>query len=302
MTDFRLRVFEAVARRMSFTRAAEELFLSQPAVTRHIHELEKAVGCRLFQRQGHRIELTPEGEKLLIGARRILREYSRLSDEIHSEDESHVEGELVLGASTTLAQYVLPSILAGFKRAYPSVSVSMQSGNTERIETMLEEGSAELGLVEGASSRQGLSYKNWLKDELVLVSGGRESLRNLEIPLDRLTKLQWVMREPGSGTRYVIEEALSGKGVLMKDLDILMTLGSSEGIKRYLKCSGACAFLSLFAVKDELTTGKLSRIMIKNFRIDRSFRFVRVKGDQHKVVDLFISFCERYDMESLVIT
>lgn len=139
ITDFRLKVFETVARRLNFTRAAEELFITQPAVTRHIKELERLLDARLFKREGRGIALTAEGVRLLVHSRRILKEYETLAEDTSSGRNTPVSGELSLGASSTMSQYVLPPLLALFNRHYPEIRIRLKSGNTEEIEQAVQD-------------------------------------------------------------------------------------------------------------------------------------------------------------------
>lgn len=157
MDDFRLKVFITAARTLSFTRTAEQLFISQPAVSKHVGELESRYKTQLFVRRGSRLELTPAGETLLTCAERLAGDYRRMEYEM-SLCASAVEGELRLGASTTIAQYLLPPILARFTTRFPGVRVSMMSGNSDQVEQALCGRSIDLGMVESLSRRQGLHY------------------------------------------------------------------------------------------------------------------------------------------------
>ena len=173
ITDFRLKVFETVARRLNFTRAAEELFITQPAVTRHIKELERLLDARLFKREGRGIALTAEGVRLLAHSRRILKEYETLAEEISFGRNSPVSGELSLGASSTMSQYVLPPLLALFNRHYPEIRIWLKSGNTEEIEQAVQDESVQLGIVEGTATRSGTRrvVEEALKKHGISVSG-----------------------------------------------------------------------------------------------------------------------------------
>ena len=169
MDDFRLKVFLAAARTLSFTRAAAQLCISQPAVSKHIRELESRYKVSLFDRCGSRLALTGAGETLLASAERLTEGYRRLEYEM-SLCASRVEGELRLGASTTVAQYVLPPVLARFTARFPGVRVSMRSDNSDGVEQALLHGEIDLGVVESIRRRQGLHYTLFRHDELVLVA------------------------------------------------------------------------------------------------------------------------------------
>ena len=169
MDDFRLKVFLAAARTLSFTRAAAQLCISQPAVSKHIRELESRYKVSLFDRCGSRLALTEAGRTLLASAERLTEGYRRLEYEM-SLCASRVEGELRLGASTTVAQYVLPPVLARFTARFPGVRVSMRSDNSDGVEQALLHGEIDLGVVESIRRRQGLHYTLFRHDELVLVA------------------------------------------------------------------------------------------------------------------------------------
>lgn len=165
MDDFRLKVFITAARTLSFTRTAEQMFISQPAVSKHVGELESRYKVQLFVRRGSRLELTAAGETLLACAERLAGDYRRMEYEM-GLCASAVEGELRLGASTTIAQYLLPPILARFTTRFPGVRVSMMSGNSDQVEQALCGHGIDLGMVESLSRRQGCTIRfsrptNW---------------------------------------------------------------------------------------------------------------------------------------------
>ena len=155
MSDFRLRVFSSVAKNLSFTKASQELFISQPAITKHIQELETMYQTRLFERMGNKILLTDAGRLLLEHCEKILEDYGRLEYEMNLLRNEHT-GELRLGASTTIAQYVLPPLLARFIEKFPQVSLSLFSGNSSEVEKALQEHRIDLALVEGNTRQPNL--------------------------------------------------------------------------------------------------------------------------------------------------
>lgn len=294
MTDFRLKVFETVARRLNFTRAAEELFITQPAVTRHIKELERLLDARLFKREGRGITLTAEGARLMAHSRRILKEYDALNEDMAAGRDTPVSGELSLGASSTMAQYVLPPLLALFNRHYPDIRIRLKSGNTEEIEQAVQDEAVQLGIVEGTASRTDLHYLPFMEDEIILAGGPQAAVPREELSPAQFSSLPLIMREPGSGTRRVAEAALKAHGISPAGLNILMTLGSTEGIKLYLAHSPACAFLSSLSVREEFKRGDLKKIHVRSLEIRRAFHFASGHGDHNKINELFIKFCRNY--------
>ncbi len=285
--DFRLTVFVTVARVLSFTRASVLLNVSQPAISKHIKELEGEFGEALFNRQGNRISLTQKGREVLPLSEAILESYYPLNDAITTEENSF-EGVIHVGASTTIAQYLLPEILARFNRAYPRIKLSVVSANSEEVIRLLERKEIELAIIEGDSSSSAVHYTDFVSDEIVLVSG-KSRAKNLSI--SDVEQLPLVIREEGSGTLSVVVHALRECGVARKGLDVRMQLGSSEAIIRYLKASDCYAFLSILVVAEHVAAGSLEVAQIADLEILRTFRFATLHGQNGRLVTIFQEFC-----------
>lgn len=291
LTDFRLKVFKTVADRLSFTKAAAELLISQPAVTKQINELERLLGKPLFLRHGNRISLTDDGVRLLEYANRILALYGELRDAF-VEEQGAFSGEIRLGASTTLSQYVLPGLLAKFRKLYPDVRVTLFNGNTEQIERQIADGKLDFGMIEGTASNPALHYELFMDDELVLVtSASNTSFTHEEITAADLPALPLVIRENGSGTLDVLSRELSRHGLSLRQLHIEMQLGSTESIKHYLFYSDTFAFVSVQAVLDELAANRLRVVEVGDMELVRRFSFVTAHGQRSRLTDLFKQFC-----------
>ena len=291
LTDFRLKVFKTVADRLSFTKAAAELLISQPAVTKQINELERLLGKPLFLRHGNRISLTDDGVRLLEYANRILALYGELRDAF-VEEQGAFSGEIRLGASTTLSQYVLPGLLAKFRKLYPDVRVTLFNGNTEQIERQIADGKLDFGMIEGTASNPALHYELFMDDELVLVtSASTTSFTREEITAADLPALPLVIRENGSGTLDVLSRELSRHGLSLRQLHIEMQLGSTESIKHYLFYSDTFAFVSVQAVLDELAANRLRVVEVGDMELVRRFSFVTAHGQRSRLTDLFKQFC-----------
>lgn len=290
MDDFRLKVFITAARTLSFTRTAERLFISQPAVSKHIGELESQYKVQLFARRGSRLELTGAGATLLSCAERLADDYRRMQYEM-SLCTSVPVGELRLGASTTIAQYLLPPILARFTTRFPGVRVAMMSGNSDQVEQTLGGHGIDLGMVESLSRRQGLHYTVFAPDELVLVARtGGPYARTESITTDELREIPLVLREGGSGTLEVIKAALGRAGIRIPQLNVVMRLGSTEGIKAFVRNSDAMAIVSVISVVDELRSGVLRIIDLEDLPLRRDFAFVHVEAEPSALVRQFIEF------------
>ncbi len=297
MSDFRIKVFQSVAKNLSFTKASQELFISQPAITKHIHELEIAYQTRLFDRQGGKISLTDSGKLLLEHTERILDAYKRLEYEMHLLNNNYT-GELRLGASTTIAQYVLPPLLASFINKFPQVHLSLMNGNSREIETALQEHRIDLGLVEGVIRQPNLKYSTFLSDELVAVTRGRgKHLLRDEIMPEELLNIPLVLRERGSGTLDVFEKALQEHDMKLSALRVLMYLGSTESIKLFLEHTECMGIVSIRSVSKELYAGKLRVVEIKGMPMLREFSFVQLQGQESGLSQEFIQFTSLHNQK-----
>lgn len=286
--DFRLKVFYAVAKNLSFTKAARELFISQPAVSKNIRELEMQYKVALFERSDRRIRLTEAGRWLFQHVGLIQDAYLRIEENMN-RFAGYASGEIALGASTTIAQYVLPPLLSAFIRKYPDIKLSLLNGNSAEIEQALRDERISLGLVEGNARQTDLRYVHFMDDELVAVvrADSDLALRD-EITPAELRRIPVVLRENGSGTLDVLEEALKRCGIKLSDLRILMQLGTTEGIKRFLESSDALGFVSIRAVDRELKAQQLKVLEIEGFEAKRTFSFVMKQGKYGELEERFM--------------
>lgn len=294
MLNFRLNVFYTVAKRLSFTKAAAELYVTQPAVTKHIQELEHQFGTALFDRRGNQISLTTAGNVLLRHAETIMATYRQLEFDMNAlKGESG--GTLRVGASTTIAQYVIPPVLARFREQSADVSISLLSGNTEQVEQQLLNNDIDLGLVEGRTHHSDIRYTPFLKDELVLICRTDHPMADRdEITLDELRAVPIVLRERGSGSLEVIEHALRGLGLRLTDLTVEMHLGSTEAIKSYLSSSRCMAFVSVFSLQHELKAGTLKILDVNGLAIHRDFYSIQLQGISEGLADTFMRFARQH--------
>lgn len=286
MYDFRLKVFYIVAKRLNFTRAAEELFISQPAVSKHIHEIEEHYGVKLFDRNGTKIKLTKAGNVLYSHVEKLTDIYRDIDMDIAALS-SNSKGLLRIGASTTVAQYYLPKYMASFKERFPDIEMTMVSNNTEVVENLLIENKIDLAIVEGQSKRQNLQYNCIAKDEIVLCTKASNQSAKQVIKPEDLKKLPIILREPGSGSLEVIASALKTKNIQLSELQKEIEMQSTESIKTYLLHSDVYAFLSIHAIFRELKENELKIIDIKGLEIERSFYLAINHGDMHSLQELF---------------
>jgi DNA-binding transcriptional LysR family regulator len=294
MADFRLKVFYTVAKRLSFTKSADELFISQPAITKHIHELEDEYKAKLFERNGNRISLTKAGNLLFAFAENVFERYDNVAFEINALDKRK-EGMLRLGASTTVSQYIVAPLLAKFRNKFKDVQLSLITGNTTYIEKALLDKDIEIGIIEGHSKNTEISYHPYLKDELVLVCSSQHPLINRnELSLDELKDIRFVQREHGSGTLDVIDHALKEAGLNAAELQVEIRLGSTESIKSYLMNAPCMAFISIHAITDQLKSGELKVIDVDGLSIERTFYIITLQGKITGLADLFFHFAQKH--------
>jgi len=289
--DFRLKVFYTVAQRLSFTKAAVELYITQPAITKHIKELELQLNAQLFRRNGNSIQLTTAGKILVQYAEKIFQTYTELETELAQLNNLEA-GTVHIGASTTVAQTILPKLLAMFKKTYPAVTFTFTQGNTDLITQLVLAEKIDIAIVEGGTHYPQIAYAPFAKDEIVLVTRANNQLsKKAEITPKQLLNIPLILREAGSGTLDVIFNALNKVGINPKDLQIEIQLESSIAIKQYLLYSETATFLSIQSVISELKYNELSVIEIKGMEIFRTFQFIQLQGKNSKLIDLFKRFC-----------
>jgi LysR family transcriptional regulator, transcriptional activator of the cysJI operon len=284
LENFRLRVFRAVAGEMSFRKAAELLHLSQPAVSQHVHALEEEAGMRLFDRargagHGSQISLTEAGRVLLGYATTAAATMSEAQRALAALNDEAV-GELRLGASTTVAQYVLPRILGAFLRQYPQVKLSLVSGNTERIVEAVAERRVELGIIEGPAMRRDVKTERMVGDEMVLIVSPNHAwaARKAAIAPGDMAKVSLLLRERGSGSRRVVERALKKVGLPLRSLRVAMELDSTEAIISGVEAELGVGFVSRWAISKVLRLGSVKVVRVEGLEILRDFSFVRQAG------------------------
>jgi DNA-binding transcriptional LysR family regulator len=297
MFDFRLQVFQTVAKRLNFTKAAAELYITQPAVSKHIQELEHQFKVKLFDRNGSKIKLTNAGEILLQHTEQLFGIYRNLEFEMNNLTLQH-SGRLRIGASTTVAQYVLPPVLAAFHKKFPEVQISLVTNNTEQTEHALNNNEIDLGIIEGRSKNTSIKYTEFIKDEIVLVTADKNPLVKKEViqPKD-LKNIPLLLREAGSGTLEVIAHDLKKAGINMRDLDVEMELSSTESMKSYLAHSNVMSFLSIHSILSELRKNEFRIIDIKGLNIERYFYFIQQHGQSDALPELFMKFARHHNFK-----
>jgi LysR family transcriptional regulator, transcriptional activator of the cysJI operon len=277
--NFRIRVFRSVARRLSFSRAAEELLLTQPAVTQQIKALEDDLGVPLFDRGGGRISLTPGGMALLPFADRM-KELSEQAVAAVGNAYGQQAGELHLGASQTIAQYLLANLVATFLKSHPKVALTVRSGNSDAMLEALLAREIQLALIEGPEQRKDLHIEPFMEDHMVLVVPAGHEWADHELEVGDLCREKLLMREFGSGSRRVVELALATAGVKAKDLCTGMEFDSNEGLLSAVEAGLGVTFVSRWAVRNQLSLGTLKLARIRGLKLSRNFSMAYPAGPE----------------------
>jgi len=292
MADRRLQVFHAVAKQMSFTKAAEVLFMTQPAVTFQIKQLEEHYNIRLFERGHGRISLTPAGDLVLDYADRILALSSELETKL-KEITGRVSGPLLIGASSTIAEFMLPRVLGEFKARYPEVHAKLFVANSETIENRIAEHTLDIGLIEAPSHLPALLTEACCEDELqVIVSPGHPLAAHKQVSPKQLLPYPYISREAGSGTREFTDLYFRKSGISLEDLNIEMELGSPEALKGVVAVGIGFAIISRVAIERERKLGELIALPLAP-KLIRALSLVYPKEKfRSRLVNAFIDFAK----------
>lgn len=288
MSDRRLKVFHTVAGVLSFTRAAELLHMTQPAVTHQIRQLEDEFNARLFDRTNNRISLTAAGEQVLEYATRILSLYDDMQESVKTLTGDRT-GLVTIGASTTIAEYMLPGLLGDFRQRFPEVQIRLRVANTDAVVAMVADNSIDLGVVEGEVDNQLLRVERCQQDELQVIVPPGHPLCDYSLvkPFD-LMLYPFIHREDGSGTRSVIERYFADVGVDENAINCPFELGSTEAIKGAVQAGVGVTIVSRATLSKELALGQLVALPLEP-PLMRSFYFVRQrqKFRTHLMDELF---------------
>jgi DNA-binding transcriptional LysR family regulator len=292
MADRRLQVFHAVAKQMSFTKAAETLFMTQPAVTFQIKQLEEYFNTRLFERGHGRIALTPAGEVVLEYAERILALSAELDTRLR-EMTGRLSGPLLIGASTTIAEFLLPPLLGEFRSRHPEVQAKLIVGNSETIENRIAEHTLDIGLIEAPSHLPALQTEACCQDELqVIVAASHPLARQKSVTPKQLVAYPYVSRESGSGTREFTDLHFRKAGIQPGDLNVVMELGSPEALKGVVATGLGFAIVSRVTVEKERKLGDLVAVPLQP-RLMRTLSLVYPKERfRSRLLNAFVEFAK----------
>ena len=268
------------------TNVAKDMNLSQSAISMSIKELENILGRPVFDRINKRLMLNEVGRAFYKDINPI---YNKLSDIEYQFINSENKGMIRVGASTTLVDYLMPTIICQYMSEYPNVKITLKEGNTKEIEAMIESGSIDIGFVEGFVSSTDIIKEQVSIDELLIVTAD-EKLSQIE-DLEELRHHKWILREEGSGTREVFLEYIKDR---VDNLNIFLELGHTESIKSLLSNNDFLTCISKISVEKELQEGKLKQINIKEFECKRDFLVIYHKDKYHSMIfNKFLFFAKK---------
>jgi DNA-binding transcriptional LysR family regulator len=294
LADRRLQVFATVARLLSFTKAAESLHMTQPAVTFQIRQLEEQFNTRLFDRTHNRIVLTAAGELVKSHADIIMARYRRMTDEVRAM-VGDVSGPLAVAASTTIGAYFIPGIVGAFKTQFPAVTVRLRIANTTGVIHMVENNEIDVGIVEGPVNNKGLATEVIWNDELQLICPlGHALAARKAVTIDELFKHKFISREEGSGTREVMENYIAAQQQDSANLNIIMEFGGPESIKSAVGAGLGVAIVSIATLQKELTLKSLCAVPLKP-PMRRAFSIVHQRQQfRLQAMEEFLEFARRH--------
>ncbi|MBM3677779.1 MAG: LysR family transcriptional regulator [Actinobacteria bacterium] len=278
MDTRQLAAFCAVVERRSFSQAAERLGVTQPAVSLQVRALEKRLATQLLDRSGRRVEPTEAGWRLYRGAQRLLALEEQVMDEVASEQEGEVAGELSIGASTGPAAIVVPLLLCEFQRAHPAVHVVLEVHDTQTVVDRVAERQLELGIVGAARRHRAVRFEPFMEDEVILLVPTGHAFAGRTVSLDELRQEPLIVMQEGAGVRQVIEDELRRLGLKLRDLDVRLELGLQESVRIAVAAGYGVTFISRAAVESELAAGRLGEARVEGIDVKREIALARGAG------------------------
>jgi DNA-binding transcriptional LysR family regulator len=284
-----LEIFKEVATTGHVTNSSEALGISQSAISMALQELESNLKTKFFERRNKKLILNENGRMLLEKSSLLLKEFEELEN---SFLENGVSGRLRIGASQTIGDYIMPQLIYAFMQKYPEAKCELIVANTKDIISLIDNGDLDIGFVEGFVNDAKLETKHWKDDELLVVASDKKTFNKDDYKLEEISYYKWILREKGSGTRAIFEEGMSDG---FSKLNIFLTLGHNEAIKKIVEQTDSLTCLSRLAVQRELDDGKLFEVKIKNFVFKRKLlRLLHKEKYQSKLLKSFIEFSEKF--------
>ena len=275
MLDFRMETFLTVCRYMNFTRASEKLNITQPAVSQHIRFLEKHYNTKLFRYEGKKLRLTGAGEILRNASLTMMHDEQSMQNEMQ---ETEKEAEIRFGATRTIGDSVMGSVLEKYLARYPQARIHMEVENTHDLLVRLDEGRIDFALVEGFFKKSEYDFQIFSREKYIAVCSPDYIFQNTPDCIEKLFQERLLLREEGSGTREVLERCLEAHNLSVQDFDKRMEVGSMQTIKELTKAGCGITFLYEAAVRRELEEGSLRQITLQDFPVTHEFAFIWRRG------------------------
>jgi len=291
MDTRQLAAFCAVVERRSFSQAAEQLGVTQPAVSLQIRSLEKRLGLQLLDRSGRRVEPTEAGQRLYRSAQRLLALEEQLLAELGDEADGELAGRLELGASTGPGGTVLPVVLCEFQARHPGVHVALSVSDTQRVVEQVARRELELGVVGAQRRHRGIVFEPFFRDEVVLAVPRGHRFANRSVSLAELQGEPLVLMQEGAGVRQVIDDELRAAGVRLRDLDVPLELGLQESARSAVVGGFGVTFISRSAIEADLAAGIVAIAQVEGLEPSREIWLVRSSGRaETRVAQAFVEF------------
>jgi len=291
MDTRQLAAFCAVVERKSFSQAAERLGVTQPAVSLQIRSLEQRLGRQLLDRSGRRVEPTEAGLKLYASAQRLLQAEEQLLEELESDDEGVLSGNLELGASTGPGGTVVPVILCEFQERHPGVHVRLSVSDTQHVVAQVAERELELGIVGAGRRHRGVTFEPFFRDEVVLTVPAAHPFAGRTVTLDELKGEPLIVMQEGAGVRQVLEDELRTSGARLRDLDVRLELGLQESVRSAVLAGHGVTFISRLAIEPDLATGLLATARVRGLDPVREIFLARATGrSETRAARAFVDF------------
>lgn len=291
MDTKQLAAFCAVVERRSFSQAAAQLGVTQPAVSLQIRSLEQRVGQRLLDRSGRRVEPTEAGLRLYRGAQRLLGLEQQLLAELGQEAEGELEGRLEIGASTGPGGVVLSTLLCRFAEQHRGLNVALSVFDTQSVVERVADRTLELGVVGAAPRHRGVEYEPFLRDTIVLICPPGHPFAGQTVTLDDLRRENLILMQDGAGVRQMVEEALRRAGTRLRDLDVRIELGLQESVAHAVRAGYGVTFISRTSVEADLAAGTLVEARVDGLDLEREILLVRATGrTETRAARAFVEF------------
>jgi DNA-binding transcriptional LysR family regulator len=291
MDTRQLAAFCAVVDRRSFSQAAEQLGVTQPAVSLQIRSLEQRLGQRLLDRSGRRVEPTEAGLRLYRSAQRMLVLEQQLLEEVSGNGDGVLRGRLEIGCSTGPGATVLPLLLCEFQEANPEVAISLSVNDTQHVIDAVARRELELGVVGAASKHRGVSFEPFFQDEVVLAVPPKHRFAGKTVDLDDLRAETLILMQEGAGVRQMVEDELGAAGLKFRDLEVRLELGLQESVKAAVAAGHGVTFISRSSMEPELASGSLAAARVKGLDPKREISLVRSTGrTPSRIAEAFLEF------------